>query len=50
MRWVLHRAIRALVSERKRARLDQRLNQQMRNRENFARFNIYLMMRLRPTA
>jgi SAM-dependent methyltransferase len=50
LRWVLHRAIRALISERKRARLDQRLNQQVRNRENFARFNIYLLMRLRPTA
>jgi SAM-dependent methyltransferase len=50
LRWVLHRAIRALISERKRARLDQRLNQQARNRDNFARFNIYLLMRLRPTA
>jgi MPBQ/MSBQ methyltransferase len=50
LRWVLHRAIRAMISERKRARLDQRLNQQTRNRDNFARFNIYLLMRLRPKA
>jgi MPBQ/MSBQ methyltransferase len=50
LRWVLRRAIRTLISERKRARLDQRLNQQARNRDNFARFNIYLLMRLRPTA
>ncbi|MDD9706544.1 class I SAM-dependent methyltransferase [Seohaeicola sp. SP36] len=50
LRWLLRRAIRTLISERKRARLDQRLNQQTRNRENFARFNIYLLMRLRPKA
>jgi MPBQ/MSBQ methyltransferase len=49
LRWVLHRAIRSLISERKRARLDQRLNQQARNRDSFAKFNIYLLMRLRPT-
>ncbi len=48
LRWVLQRAIRAVVSPRKRARLDQRLNQQARNRENFAKFNVYLLMRLRP--
>lgn len=50
LRWVFHRAIRSLISARKRARLDQRLNQQARNRDSFAKFNIYLLMRLRPTA
>lgn len=48
LRWVFQRAIRTLISPRKRARLDQRLNQQARNRDSFARFNIYLLMRLRP--
>lgn len=50
LRWVLHHAIKCLISARKRARLDQRLNQQARNRDSFARFNIYLLMRLRPKA
>jgi len=49
LRWVLQRAIRSLISPRKRARLDQRLNQQARNRDSFSKFNVYLLMRLRPT-
>ena len=48
LRWMFRRAIRSLISARRRARLDQRLNQQARNRDSFARFNIYLLMRLRP--
>lgn len=50
LRWLLTRAVRSLISPRKRARLDQRLNQQARNRDSFAMFNIYLLLRLRPKA
>jgi MPBQ/MSBQ methyltransferase len=35
------------MNERKRSRLDQRLNQQTRNRKVFSRNNAYLMMLLR---
>lgn len=47
LRWMLDKVLRALLNERKRARLDQRLNQQTRNRDVFAENNIYLMMDLR---
>ena len=47
LRWLLQRAIRTLISPRKRARLDQRLNHQARNRDSFTTFNLYLLLRLR---
>ena len=47
-RWVLHRLIRGLMSERKRSRLATRLTEQTRNRERFAADNTYLMMALKP--
>lgn len=50
VRWVLNRLVRLFMNERKRSRLDQRLNQQTRNRHTFAAANVYLMMRLRPKA
>lgn len=46
LRGVLHWVIRRLVSPRKRARLDQRLNQQTRNAAHFKANNTYLMMKL----
>lgn len=46
----LHWAMRRLLSPRKRARLNQRLNDQSRNSENFAANNIYLMLVLKPSA
>lgn len=49
LRWILNRVVRMLMNERKRARLDQRLNQQTRNREVFSHNNVYLMMVLEPT-
>ncbi len=47
MRWALDKLVRAVMNERKRSRLDQRLNQQTRNREVFMANNVYLMMKLR---
>ena len=47
-RWILHRLIRGLMSERKRTRLATRLTEQTRNRERFAADNTYLMMALEP--
>lgn len=47
-RWMLHRLLRALVSERRRRRLASRLMEQERNRETFAENNVYLMMALEP--
>lgn len=47
-RWVLHRLIRGLLSERKRSRLATRLTEQTRNRDRFAEDNTYLMMALKP--
>ena len=49
LRWVLNRVVRSLMNQRKRDRLDQRLNQQTRNREVFAHNNVYLLMVLKPT-
>ncbi|WP_420861617.1 class I SAM-dependent methyltransferase [Algirhabdus cladophorae] len=46
LRWTLNKVIRALISERKRVKLDQRLNQQTRSAENFCMYNRYLMIRL----
>lgn len=46
----LSRALRLVLSARKRARLHQRLNEQSRNRATFAANNVYLMMALRRRA
>jgi len=46
-RWALNKVIKVLLDGRKRARLDQRLNQQTRNRSVFMDNNVYLMMRLK---
>ena len=45
-RWVLARALSLFMNERKRLRLDQRLNEQKRNRAVFCEFNQYLILRL----
>ncbi|MEL7211418.1 MAG: class I SAM-dependent methyltransferase [Pseudomonadota bacterium] len=47
-RWLLHRVLRLLMSERRRARLDERLNKQTRNAEAFKTYNRYLMMVIEP--
>ena len=49
VRGVLHWVMRRALSARKRARLDQRLNQQTRNSAHFMANNTYLMMVLTPT-
>jgi MPBQ/MSBQ methyltransferase len=46
-RAIMHWIIRRMMSPRKRARLDQRLNQQTRNAAHFTANNIYLMLKLR---
>jgi len=46
LRWALDKLVRAVMNERKRSRLDQRLNQQTRNRDVFMANNVYLMMKL----
>ncbi len=48
LRWALRRAVRLLLSERKRTRLDQRLNQRTRTAEAFEKYNRYLMLKLGP--
>lgn len=48
-RWMLHRLVRLVMDDRKRARLDQRMNQQTRNRDVFSDNNVYLMILLRRT-
>ncbi len=45
-RGLVHWVLRRILSDRKRARLDQRLNQQTRNAAHFTANNIYLMMKL----
>ncbi len=47
LRWMMGKVVGALLNESKRAKLDQRLNQQTRNREAFKANNVYLMMDLR---
>ena len=47
LRWMLGKVVGAVLNERKRSRLDQRLNKQTRNREAFSQNNRYLMMNLR---
>ena len=48
-RSAIHWVIRRLVSPRKRARLDQRLNQQTRTAAAFSKNNTYLLLKLRRT-
>lgn len=48
-RWSLDKLVRLVMNDRKRSRLDQRLNRQTRNRAVFAENNTYLMMLLRRT-
>lgn len=48
-RWSLEKLVRLMMNERKRSRLDQRLNRQTRNRRVFAENNVYLMMLLKKT-
>lgn len=47
LRWALDKLLRFVMNERKRSRLDQRLNQKTRNRDVFMSNNVYLMMKLR---
>ena len=47
-RWLLTRALGAMMSERRRNRLHQRLMETSRNRETFTAANVYLMMALEP--
>ncbi len=47
MRWALHRALGAVLDRRKRDRLERRLNRRERNAETFAKYNRYLILRLR---
>lgn len=50
LRWMLGKVIAGVMNERKRSRLDQRLNQQTRNRDVFMANNTYLMLDLRKQA
>ena len=45
-RWLLHRFFRLFMNERKRSRLNQRLNQKTRTAQAFVENNQYLIMRL----
>lgn len=47
LRWMFGKVLGAVMNERKRARLDQRLNRQSRNRAVFMENNVYLMLDLR---
>lgn len=47
LRGIVHWVLRRLLNPRKRARLDQRLNQKTRNAADFAVNNVYLMMVLK---
>lgn len=49
LRDLAHWVLRRLLSERKRARLNQRLNQQTRTAASFLANNTYLMLRLQKT-
>jgi len=50
LRGTLRQIVRLLFSERRRDRMDQRLNQKARSAENFCRYNTYLMTKIAPTA
>jgi SAM-dependent methyltransferase len=45
-RWAIHRILGIVMNKRKRAKLDQRLNQKTRNSENFIKYNRYIMLKL----
>jgi len=45
-RWALHKLLGLVMSKRKRVKLDERLNQQTRNSENFCKYNRYYMIKL----
>jgi SAM-dependent methyltransferase len=47
-KWLIDKVIRLFLDERKRQRLDQRLNQNTRNVQVFAEHNVYLMTALEP--
>lgn len=46
--WLMHRALKAVLSHRRRARLADRLAGEGRNAEAFCRHNRYLILHLRP--
>jgi hypothetical protein len=46
MRGTLRQMVKLLFSKRRRARIDQRLNEKVRNSENFCRYNTYVMVKL----
>lgn len=47
-RWFTQRALMAIMSKRKRFRLNQRLNEKTRTAAKFSANNIYLMLKLQP--
>lgn len=49
MRRFIHWGLRRIMNPRKRARLDQRLNQKTRNSDNFATNNTYIVTVLEPS-
>lgn len=46
----MRRIVRLLLNQRRRDRLDQRLNQKTRSAENFCLYNTYLMLKLAPNS
>jgi SAM-dependent methyltransferase len=46
MRGTLRQMVKLLFSKRRRARIDQRLNEKVRSSENFCRYNTYVMVKL----
>ena len=48
LRGTLRQVVKLLFSERRRERMDQRLNQQTRTAESFCRYNTYMMVKLAP--
>ena len=47
VRWLAHRALRLFLNDRRRFRLNRRLNEQTRNSAVFRKFNVYLILRLK---
>lgn len=48
VRWFISRALMAVMSKRKRYRLNQRLNEKTRTSAHFSANNVYLMLKLKP--
>lgn len=48
LRWVMHRVLGLFLNARRRRRLAQRFLEESRTREEFARFNRYILTRLKP--